>query len=135
MRAEIEHRDPVRQVAHHPEIVRDEDVGDLLRGLQIRQQIEGSPPAPKHRAPRSARRTPPPWPAGKGPGDRHPLLEAAGQSARLLRQIAVGQLYAARQSDEGRRCIALPPRPASLVTALPISRRTVCDRLSAESGF
>ena len=38
--AEIHHRDPVGDVLHHGEIVRDEDVGEAEPVLQVAQQIE-----------------------------------------------------------------------------------------------
>ena len=38
--AEIHHRDPVGDVLHHREVVRDEDVGEAEPVLQVAQQIE-----------------------------------------------------------------------------------------------
>ena len=40
MTAEIHHRDPVGDVLHHGEIMRDEDVGKAEPVLQVAQQIE-----------------------------------------------------------------------------------------------
>ena len=38
--AQIQHRDPVRNIAHHAQIMRDEDIADLLGALQIDQQVQ-----------------------------------------------------------------------------------------------
>jgi hypothetical protein len=37
--AEIHHRDPVRNVPHHREVVRDEQIGDAEAFLQVLQQV------------------------------------------------------------------------------------------------
>ena len=56
--AQVQHRDPVGQVAHHAEVVGDEQVGRRPRAAAGRPAGSGSPPAPTRRAPRSARRRP-----------------------------------------------------------------------------
>ena len=92
-------RDPVGQIADDAEIMRDENAAHGLRHLEIGQQIEdrclhrhierrGRFIAHHHLGL-----------AGKGPRNCHPLLEPAGQRP-LLRQIAIGQLHAVRQSEQ-----------------------------------
>ena len=75
--AKIEHGDAVGQIAHHAEIMRDEDVADLFRGLQFDQKIED------RRLHRDVERRGrfvadnDPRIAGKGPGNGDALLETS----------------------------------------------------------
>ena len=54
--AEIHHRDPIGDVAHHREVVRNEQVGKPSSLLQVLQQVDRSAPARKRRARRPVRR-------------------------------------------------------------------------------
>jgi hypothetical protein len=38
--AEIHHGDPIRQVTDHVEVVGDEEIGHVLLGLELRQQVD-----------------------------------------------------------------------------------------------
>ena len=88
---EIQHGDTVRDVAHHPQVVAHEEVAHPLLGLEVGEQVEDRC---LHRhverrgrlvADDDARI------AGKGTGDRDPLLQPARKLARSHRQVALGE--------------------------------------------
>ena len=85
------HGDPVGQVADDAEVVGDEQVARPALGLQLGQQVEDRG---LDRDVERARRLvgdDDPRVAGERPGDRHALLEAARQLARLEVEVALGQ--------------------------------------------
>ena len=83
--AEVEHGDPVGDVAHDPEVVGDEEVGDLLLRLELDEQVEdrrldGDVERRGRLVADDELRV-----AGKRPGDREALLQPARQLPRLWR--------------------------------------------------
>ena len=89
--AEVEDRDPVGEVAHDAEVVRDEEVRDALVALELDEQVED------RRLHRDVERRgrlvadDDPRLAGERARDRDPLLEAARELRRAHRQVALGQ--------------------------------------------
>ena len=100
--AEVEHDDPVRQIADDAEVVADEQVRDLLAALQVGQQVED------RRLNRDVERRgrlvadDDSRVAGERPGDRDALLEAARELDRLHREVALGQAHVGDQPSQPR---------------------------------
>ena len=88
---EVEHGDPVGEVADDAEVVRDQQVARPALGLQLGQQVEDR--GLDRDVERAGRLVgdDDPRVAGECPGDRQPLLEAAGQLTRLEVEVALGQ--------------------------------------------
>ena len=89
--AQVEDRDAVRDVAHDAEVVRDEEVRDLLLGLELDEQVEdrglhGDVEGRRRLVAHDELRV-----AGECARDRHALLESARELHRLLRQGALGE--------------------------------------------
>ena len=72
---------------------------------------------------------------GEGAGDRHPLLEPAGKLARAAAAGGGPPAGPRRSARPAGRAAPAPDSPASRVSGRLIRLRTVCRRLSAESGF
>ena len=88
---EVENGDPVGEVADDAEVVRDQQVARPSLGLELGEQVEDRG---LDRDVERARRLvgdDDPRVAGERPGDRQPLLEAAGQLARLEVEVALGE--------------------------------------------
>ena len=86
--AQVQHRDPVGEVADDTEVVGDEDVRDALRDLHVGQQVEdrglhGDVEGRGRLVAHDDSRV-----AGEGSRDRDPLLETAGELHRLGAQQA-----------------------------------------------
>ena len=134
IRSEVHDRDPVGQVADDAEVVRDQQVARLAADLEVREQVEDGG---LHRDIERTRRF-----VGDDDlrvtrecaCDRDPLLEAAGQLARLEVEVALGEPQVGGQPST-RSLRALPLSPVSLVTDRVRMARAVQPRLSAESGF
>mgnify|MGYP003694014791 CR=1 FL=1 len=115
--SEVEDGDPVGDVADDAEVVRDEEVGDLLLRLELDEQVEdrrlhgdverrGRLVADDElRVSRERAR------------DRDPLLEAAGELHGLLRQRPLGEAHARDEISCIRCSAAAPPQPAELASA------------------
>ena len=87
--AQVEHGDAIGQVAHHSEVVRDEDVGHPLTALQVGEEIEdgclhrdvegrGGLVADEHA-----------WRPGERPCDGDSLLESSRELIRAQREMAL----------------------------------------------
>ena len=132
---EVEDGDPVGDVPHDAEVVRDEEVRHALLGLELDEQIEdrGLHGYVERRCRLVADDEP--RIAGERARDGDALLEPARQLHRLLRQRAFGESY---PRDRAPASAALPPPlsiPASFFRERSRMRRTEWRRLSAESGF
>ena len=89
--AEVEHGDAVGEVADDAEVVRDEEVADALRRLQLDEQVEDRR---LHRHVERRRRLVADDEArlaGERARDRDALLEPAGERAGPRREAALGQ--------------------------------------------
>ena len=113
--AAAHHRDPLGDVVHHREVVRDEQVGQAERGLQVLAAGSGSAPAPRRRAPRPARRRSAGRASARAPG----RCRCAGAGRR---RSCAGS--GAGSAGRGRRAASAPsPRPTAS-SASPISWMT-----------
>ena len=104
--AEVEHGDPVRDVADDAEVVRDEEVRDPLLRLQLDEQVEDRR---LHRHVERRRRLVADDElrvAGERARDRDALLQPARELHRLLRERPLGQPHALRR---GPARVAPPP--------------------------
>ncbi len=88
---EVEHGDAVGDVADDAEVVRDEDVGDAVLGLQLDEQVEDR--GLDGDVERGGRLVADDelGVARERARDGHALLEAAGELNRLLRERALGE--------------------------------------------
>ena len=88
---QVQHRDAIRQVAHHREVVTDEQVGDVLSGLEVVQQVQdrGLHRHVERRGGLVADDDP--GIAGERSSDRDALLQPPRQLAGPHRQVAIGQ--------------------------------------------
>ena len=132
---EVQHRDAIREVAHDAEVVRDEEVGGVALGLQLDEQVEdrGLHGHVERRGGLVA----------DDRGAARPRTRARSRRAASGRPRAAPG--AAGWRDSGRRTAslsvrmrssaALPVMPARRLSERRRMRRTVCRRLSAESGF
>ena len=101
--SEVEHGDPIGDVADDAEVVRDEEVRDPLLRLQLDEQVEdrrlhGDVERRRRLVADDELRI-----AGERPRDRDALLQAARELDRLLRERPLGQAHAS--------CAARAPEP------------------------
>ena len=95
--AEIQHRDAIREIAHHVQIVRDEHVADVTLALQIGEQIEdrrlhGDVERGSRLVADDHARL-----AGERARDRDALLQPARKLARARAEIALRQAHGCRE--------------------------------------
>ena len=133
--AQVEHGDPVRDVAHDAEVVRDEEERDAALRLQLDEEVED------RRLHRDVERR------GRLVADdelrRRPRTRARSRrAASARRRAATGFCVSVRSesrtlsvSSSIRFSAGAPLRPASFLSERRRIRRTEWRRFSAESGF
>ena len=104
--SEVHDRDPVGQVAHDAQIVRDEQVARLALGLELRQEVEDRGLDGDVERARGLVGDDDARIAGERPGDRHALLQPTRELARLEVEVALGEAQVRR-----RACRPGRPRP------------------------
>src|SRR6266496_1346092 len=89
--AQVHDRDPVGDVAHHAEIVGDEDVGEVQFLLQVVQQVDDLRPDGDIQGGDRLVGDDQPWVQGQCAGDADPLALAAGELVRVPVEVLRGE--------------------------------------------
>ncbi len=90
---EVENRNPVREVAHHPEVVADEHVARAVRLLQVDEEIQDRGLNRHVERRRRLVAHDKPWISRERTRDRNSLLLAAGQAGGTRRECALRKTH------------------------------------------